>query len=446
MRIAVAGLGRLGLPFALCLAEAGHEVVGVDNCPAVVSAINARAVKTVEPGVVESLARQRTNLRATTSLADAVNASAATFIVVPTPSLASGAFSPDHVVDVLRGIARELTIGARNHLVVVTSTLSPGSMDQIRWVLEGDRRGEDGGLELCYSPAFAALGSAMKDITTPDLVVIGERDARAGRLLEDIYQPLHKNHPPTFRMTFANAEIAKLAVNAFVTMKISFANMLTALCEQHSGGDIDVVTAALAVDHRIGKGALRGGLAFGGPCFPRDNRALAHALISAGVGAELPLATDQVNVSQRQRLMQKVLQLCPAGGTVAILGIAYKAGTEVTDHAAGFHLLQDLENCGVRVKAYDPNIGPAGVEPQYAAMLCSSLAEALVNADVVVIATAWNGFRSVADQISAGKRPRLIDCWRLLDRPEDSSSSDAGRGAGVLTENVSADTDIRCGE
>lgn len=252
--LSVIGLGKLGAPMAACLAAKGFPVIGVDVDARKVDALNRAQAPVFEPGLPELLQVAKTRLKATQDIPTAVLNSEVTFVVVPTPSEPDGSFSLRYVLQACEGIADALRKKSLWHLVVITSTISPGSMDNsIRPLLEehsGKRSGIDFGL--CYNPEFIALGSVIRDFLNPDFVLIGESDERSGQVLEGIYRQVCENNPPVVRMNFINAELTKLAVNTFVTTKISFANMLARICEKLLGADVDVVTKALGLDSRIG--------------------------------------------------------------------------------------------------------------------------------------------------------------------------------------------------
>src|SRR5205823_4866373 len=175
---------------------------------------------------------------------------------------------------------------------------------------------------LCYNPEFVALGSVIRDLRNPDFVLIGESDPRSGEMLAALYPSLCDNDPPIARMNTVNAEIAKLAVNTFVTTKISYANMLAQLCSRLPGADVDAVTSALGLDGRIGERYLRGGARYGGPCFPRDNAAFASLARRLGTAAVLAQATDEVNRTQVAWVAQEVRARLEPGDVVAVLGLA----------------------------------------------------------------------------------------------------------------------------
>jgi UDPglucose 6-dehydrogenase len=288
--ISVIGLGKLGAPLAACLAAKGHSVIAVDVDAQKVDAINEGRAPVFEPGLEEKIGQSNGRLRATQDIAEAVAASEITFIVVATPSETDGGFSNRYVLATCESIGRALRSKTNFHVVALTSTVMPGSSDgEVRAALEkasGRRAGQDFGL--CYNPEFIALGSVIHDFLNPDFVLIGESDARSGGILESLYREVCDNSPMFARMNLLNAEITKLSVNAFVTTKISFANMLARMCELLPGASVDVVTAALGLDSRIGAKYLKGAVSYGGPCFPRDNLAL--AAFARGIGAPADLA------------------------------------------------------------------------------------------------------------------------------------------------------------
>jgi len=416
MKVSVIGLGKLGSPMAACLAARGLSVIGVDNDPRKVEAINSGKPPVHEPGLAEMLARSAGRLSARTDVESAVLESEATFIVVATPSEPGGGFSLRYAEPVAEAIGRALARHKNYHLVTMTSTVMPGMTGgRLREILEkasGKRSGVDFGL--CYSPEFIALGSVIRDFLNPDMVLIGEGDAKAGAMLEAIYRDVCENKPATARMSFVNAEITKLAVNSYITTKITFANLLARISERSPGANVDVITAALGLDSRIGPKYLKGAVSYGGPCFPRDNLAMSALARQLGVSQELPSTVDRFNRSQIVWLAEEVAKRC--SGRIGILGLTYKPGTDVVEEAAGFLLAQELARRGLSVSAYDPGFAqssarlPAGIAQAASAEAC------IDGADLVVLATPWPEFaRLPAERWARAAAPRVVlDCWRAL--------------------------------
>jgi UDPglucose 6-dehydrogenase len=416
VRACVIGLGKLGSPLAACLAAKGLTVIGVDHDPKKVEALQRGEAPVREPGLSEMLAQCGKRLTATVDIERAVSESEITFVVVSTPSEAGGGFSLRYVDPVCQEIGRSLAKRSDYHVVCLTSTVMPGTTGgAVRDLLEnasGKRMGVDFGL--CYSPEFIALGSVIRDFLNPDMLLIGESDARAGESLAAVYAQVCENKPAVARMSFVNAEITKLAVNTYVTTKISYANMLARICEQLPGANVDVITSALGNDTRIGPKYLKGAVSYGGPCFPRDNLAMAQLARQIGVPPDLAQAVDRFNRTQVQWLADQVQRRCT--GTAGILGLTYKVGTDVVEEAAGFLLAQELAVRGVRVLAYDPAYGKIAPPKSDGFKIAASAAGLIAESDLVVLATTWPEFQAIPrEQWARPGSPRtVVDCWRAV--------------------------------
>ena len=400
---------------AACLAARGIAVIGVDNDAHKVKEIQSLRSPVNETGLAEWLLRSAGRLTATQDIEAAVRDTDITFVVVATPSEPSGGFSLRYVEPVCQAIGRGLAQKSAYHVVCLTSTVMPGTTGgPVREALEkssGKRIGADFGL--CYSPEFIALGSVIRDFLNPDMLLIGESDARAGDFLSAVYAQVCENKPSVARMSFVNAEITKLAVNTYVTTKISYANMLARICERLDGANVDVITSALGFDTRIGPKYLKGAVSYGGPCFPRDNLALAQLARQLGVPGDLAQAVDRFNRSQVGWLADVVQQ--HSKGPVGILGLTYKANTDVVEEAAGFLLAKELATRGIKVNAFDP--GYCKRDAAVPNLIFTSSAEDCISqSDLVVLATAWPEFSQIpAQHWTRYSPPRtVIDCWRAV--------------------------------
>jgi UDPglucose 6-dehydrogenase len=255
----------------------------------------------------------------------------------------------------------------------------------------------------------------------PDFILIGESDKHAGDLLAGIYRQSVDNQPQVARMSFANAELTKLAVNTFVTTKISYANMLAEICERLEDGNVDAVTTALGLDTRIGAKYLKGSLGYGGPCFPRDNTALLTLAKNLGVVAPIPEATDQINKHQVPRLKHLATSHLPPGGCVGILGLSYKPQTNVIERAQGTELAQALLADGHAVVVHDP-WAMDSARPVLSGNIhfAGSVSECARKADVLIVTTPCKEFKvlKAQDLIRPRGRATVIDCWRLFDRAQ----------------------------
>jgi UDPglucose 6-dehydrogenase len=419
MKIAVVGLGKLGAPLAAVLATKGNDVLGIDVNPEAVRLMREGRAPVQEPRLQALMDISRDRLDATTDLGAAADRDV-TIVLVPTPSDERGGFTNAYVAAAIEGVGCGLAGRTEYHVVVVGSTVMPGACDsEIRATLErtsGRRVGDT--LGLCYSPEFIALGNVVRDLLRPDMILIGESDTRAGDVVEPLYRGMCENDPPLRRLTLVNAELTKIAVNTFVTMKISYANALADICERLPGADVDAVTDALGLDSRIGGKYLRGAIGYGGPCFPRDNKAF--AVLARDLGAEplLAEATDAINVAQTERLARIVRSRLTAGSVVGILGLAYKPDTAVLDESPGVALARMLvEQTGHDITIYDPLATEAAVRAlNGVAHGSGSVDELLARSDVVVIATPWPEFADLPlDSLDRdGERLVVVDCWGLL--------------------------------
>jgi UDPglucose 6-dehydrogenase len=415
--ISVIGLGKLGTPLAAVLASRGFDVIAVDRNARFVATLRAGRAPVAEPGVAELLSQPGIRLTATSDIDAAIERSEVTFVVVSTPSGPDGSFSNTQVISAVRDIGSTLRRKDRDHLVVIASTVMPGATGgPIQDALEaaaGRRVGDR--LALCYSPQFIALGSVVRDMLNPDFVLIGESDRNAGDTLEAIYRIVCDTQPPIRRMNFVNAELTKIALNSFVTTKISFANMVSEICDRLPGADAATVTAALGQDSRIGPKYLSPALGFGGPCFPRDKSAFASAARHVGVHADIAEATDTINRRQVARTCALVRSVLPHG-TVGVLGLAYKAGTPVIEASQGVMIAAMLSDAGYRVLVSDPEALDAAAAVLGKGVEAVAAEECAGRADVLVIATPWPSYRNLPVQaLRRLERPLpVIDCWRIL--------------------------------
>ena len=400
--ISVVGIGRLGICIAAVFAERQHHVIGVDIKEERVREVNEGKIKTTEPFLAEYLEylRNTEDLEATTDYGYAMANTDVTFIVVNTPSRADGSFSNEQVESALKGMSPALK-EKENHLIVVASTVMPGSMRDFSRLLDMPHVG------LCYNPSFIAQGNVIRGIQGPDLVLIGESDSRSGGLLEELWSETLRTRVPIVRMGWENAELTKITLNAYITMKISFANNLAEICERLEGGDVDAVTQAIGLDSRISGKYLKGALGYGGPCFPRDSRAFSRAASTLGVEAPIASMVDAVNRRQVERVLELVEGL---PGEKVVLGHTYKPGTDIIEESQAAEIAERLG-----AKWYDPSG-------------CSHTLEGILKgAGVVVVATPWPEFESLRRE-DLPEGCFVVDCWRLLRKEFEGDERYVGLG------------------
>lgn len=426
MNISVIGLGKLGLCTAACFAAAGHNVCGFDLSDFIRNELRGRRNPIEETGLSQLLEGAWSTLSIVDSYEEAVRSSEMTLIIVPTPSLPDGRFANDHLVKVLEGLAPALKEKDAFHIVDVVSTVMPGSCETLfKPLLElatGKRCGTDFGL--AYNPEFIALGSVIANFLNPDMVLIGCSDDRSGAALKALYASTCTTRPTMAVMSLINAEITKISLNCYVTMKISYANGLAALCERMPGADVDLITRAIGADSRVGEKYLKGGLGFGGPCFPRDNLAFQAFAGELGSEALLGRAVVAVNNAIPERLFGYISCHCAPPAKVALLGLSYKAETHIIEESHSIMLAHSLLAAGYQLSLHDPKALTAARELFNDRATCSpDPYECLAGASALVLLTDWQEYREldwnrIARLVPTGTL--VIDSWRVA-RDKDLS-------------------------
>lgn len=418
--ISVIGLGKLGLCTAVCFAYKGYKVIGVDVDIEKIEKINKGVSPIEETGLDLLLKKAKGNLTATQDYNHAISNTDVTFIVVATPSLADGSFSNEYLEKALHKTGEALKKKKGYHLVVITSTVMPQTVDTVaRFILErtsGRKCGVDFGI--AYNPEFIALGSVIHDFLNPDFILIGEISKKDGDVLEGMYKKTCESNPRFARMSPLNAEIAKISLNCYITTKITFANSLASICEKVNGADAHVITSALGLDSRIGAKYIRPGLGYGGPCFPRDNVAFSAFAKRLETKAKLAEMVDEVNRDQVSRVVNKINDIAfglngdKKKVRIGVLGLSYKPDTPIIEDSQAISIVQLLVNEGYSINVYDPQAmentrGMLGNTVRYA----KDKEDCLKDADMGIIAVPWKEFRKIA----LNKNIILLDCWRVVE-------------------------------
>lgn len=413
-RLGIVGLGKLGSPMVGVFADAGFNVVGSDISSDVVTSV-ARGIAPVdETGLQGLFDTAKDRIAATADVSELASDADVIFVIVPTPSGADAKFTNQYILDALKPIGEGISNSNDDKLVVITSTVMPGSTGgEIRDALEtasGRKLGEN--LGLCYNPEFIALGSVVRDMQYPDFILIGESSSKWGDWLEAIYKKSCKNTPEFRRMNFVNAEITKISVNTFTTTKISYANMLSELCDNLDGADADVVAHAVGADSRVGIKYLKAGVGYGGPCFPRDNKAFIALADSLGTNAAIARATDVINDHQLSRFEEAVVQNAAGDDTVGVIGLAYKNNTQVTEASQGWILAERLSARGYRTWTYDHHVQ---VSPE-GCVRADGLSSIATLAKTLIVMLPLEGLAAdLSDALAKLNRATtVIDPWRAL--------------------------------
>ena len=372
--------------------------------------------------VSELLREARSRLNFTNDSEYATENSDATFIVVPTPSNPDGSFSTRYIEQAAVPIGRALRRKSSFHVVTVTSTVLPGSMGRVIGPLIEETSGREMGKDfgLCYNPEFIALGDVVRGLLEPDFILIGECNKRSGDVLSGMYRPFCQKNPPIARMSLWNAELAKIALNVYVTAKITFANDLAAICEKMPTGNVDVVCNAMGLDSRIGSKYLMGGLSYGGPCFPRDNRAFSFTAQQLGCRADFSLAIDTLNRHHTDRIVTEVAQRLDSSNdsAVSVLGLTYKPNTDIIEESAAINIVIGLSKLEIRVRVFDP-VGMKSAEGFLGQNILrtSTVQDCLHESDFCIIATPLDQFKRLDPStfLNEMRHAIILDCWRILD-------------------------------
>ena len=435
LTIAIVGLGYVGLTTAVAFASRGLKVDGYDVDAAKVDRINGGDPGFHEPGVDGLL---RAALRKGFSARTEVGPADFYFITVGTPSLQDGSIDLSYVKEASHTIGSAMRQGNGYQVVVVKSTVTPGTTETIvRPVIESDsglRWGE--GFGLAMNPEFLKEGTAVRDTLEPDRIVVGEADKRSGDLLWKMYKKFYeKGMPQTLRTTPVNAELIKYANNAFLAAKVSYINMVANLCEKLPGADVEVVAKGIGMDSRIGGAFLKAGPGWGGSCFPKDLKNFRATFASLGLKAPMVDATIEVNENQPKTVVRAAEELLGGleGERVAVLGLAFKAETDDIRESVSIKIIDMILNHGAHVSTYDPAaMGTARKVLGDRVTFASSAIEALKGADCCIVATDWAEFRKLRakDFVSNMNHPAVVDTRRIYDHADFGSTRYVAIGLG----------------
>lgn len=410
MNIGIFGLGYVGCVTAACLAHDGHRVVGVDVNPAKVEILGSGLSPIVEPGLDALIAEavKSGGLRASMDYRQVVQQSDVSLICVGTPSNENGSLKLDYVMKVCREIGEALAEKQEYHVVVVRSTVLPGTVEEILIPILEEASGRKAGADfgVCMNPEFLREGSAIKDYYTPSLVMIGEIDRRSGDLVQQLYERVQA---PLNRAPIRTAEMVKYACNSFHALKVVFANEIGSLCKAN-GIDGQEVMEIFVQDRQlnISPTYLRPGFAFGGSCLPKDVRALLYRAKELDVECltlSSLLPSNQRQILQAIRMVERTRK-----NKVGILGLSFKAGTDDLRESPTITLAETLIGRGYRVRIFDDKVELSRLIganklflekelPHISSLLCGTLKELVDESEVLVITNGTQEFRQVPEMM-----------------------------------------------
>ena len=420
MRIAVIGTGYVGLVSGACFADFGHQVICVDKDAAKIAALEAGKMPIYEPGLdaIVKLNRAEERLSFVTDVASAVETAEVVFIAVGTPTRGDdGEADLSYVFDAAKDIAAAI----KNFIVVVDkSTVPVGTGDAVERIIRAER--PDADFAVVSNPEFLREGTAIYDFKHPDRIVIGSEDPRANVVMHEVYRPLYLNAAPFLFTGRRTAEVIKYAANAFLATKVAFINEMANLCEK-AGANVQEVARGMGLDGRIGSKFLHAGPGFGGSCFPKDTRALAHTARALGSPSLIVESVVASNAERKNKLTEKVLEACGgtvAGKTIALLGLAFKQNTDDVRESPAIHVAQALQALGATVRVFDPQAMEAARPVLPDAVYCANAYACAEGASALVIATEWDAFRALAlDRIRrALAEPNVVDLRNIYAAAE----------------------------
>ncbi|WP_156334731.1 UDP-glucose dehydrogenase family protein [Corynebacterium lowii] len=421
MKMSVIGTGYLGATHAACMAELGHEVLGVDVDKRKIDALAAATVPFYEPGLPEVLHRNLAagKLRFSTEYAQAAEHSQVHFLAVGTPQR-RGSYAAD--LTYVRAVIEELVpLLEGEHLILGKSTVPVGTAAQLQELADSLVR-PGASVEIAWNPEFLREGHAVDDTIHPDRLVLGLREGSgAEATVREIYAAPIAEGTPFLTMSLPTAELVKVSANAFLATKISFINAVSEVCEA-TGADVTALADAIGHDDRIGRKFLGAGLGFGGGCLPKDIRAFMARAGELGVDQALTFLreVDAINQRRRERVVELTRRFCEhslIGVRVCVLGAAFKPNSDDVRDSPALNVAGSLSLAGAHVTVYDPQAMENAARVFPTLTYAPSVEEALRDAQVVILATEWQEFRDLDPQETADlvERRNLIDARNVLD-------------------------------
>jgi len=444
--VSIIGTGYVGLVTGTCLSEFGLKVVCMDTDAGKIHDLEQGKIPIYEPGLAPLITKNVASgrLRFTTDIAEAVTASRVIFIAVHTPAVEDGSADLQHVLAAAASIARHMN-GYK--VIVNKSTVPIGTGRKVQAVIREElvRRGLAPDFDVVSNPEFLREGTAIRDFMHPDRVVIGGDNEKSREIIREIYNVLYLIETPFIFTSIESAELVKYASNAFLATKIAFINEVANLCDA-VGADVRDIAKAMGMDGRIGKYFLHPGPGYGGSCLPKDTKAVVKIGQEHGVSMSIIDAVDKSNDRQKRHMVEKIEARIPAleGKIVAVLGLAFKQGTDDIREASSIPIVLELLDKGARVKVYDPFAmenakkvpfakiasvessrhnalvdGDFGTGPSRI-MYCADEYDAAEGADAVVILTEWNQFRHLdLPRMAMSMRGRLFFDFRNIYEPAE---------------------------
>ncbi len=416
MQICVVGVGYVGLVTAACLAEAGNNVVCVDNDSEKIARLKDGVIPIYEAGLTEIVKRNEklSRLEFTTDLKYGLDNSLIIFLAVGTPSAQDGSADISAILSVAADIAENMS---DYRIIATKSTVPVGTHQKVIDIIKSKTNTP---FDYVSNPEFLKEGAAVEDFMSPDRIIIGTTNPEVENIMKQLYGPFMRKRSRILFMNPVSAEMSKYAANTMLATRISFMNEISVLCEK-LGADIEQVRQGLGSDSRIGSAFLFPGVGFGGSCFPKDIRALIHTGDLSGVEMTIAKSVRQVNVNQQERFAKRITDYFDGQydqTTLAVWGLAFKAKTNDVRESPAIYCIKKLLDCNIKIRAYDPEAAQAAKAALDGKIeIFKNGYDALDGADALVIFTDWQEFRNPDLELIASKlnKPVIFDGRNLYD-------------------------------
>lgn len=417
--IAIIGTGYVGLVSGSGISDFGHKVICADIDEEKIKVLQTGKIPIYEPGLDELVERntKAERLSFSTDVGKTIRDSEVIFIAVSTPQSENG----EADISAVKAVAKTIGQNLNNRKVVCTKSTVPIGTGKLVTSIINENNPEKMEFDYVSNPEFLREGSAVKDFLWPDRLVIGTESDWGFEVMRDVYRPLYINETPIVNTTVETAELIKYASNAFLSLKISYINEISALCEK-VGADVHVVAKTMGSDGRISPKFLHPGPGFGGSCFPKDTSALVSMAQNKNVPMRTIQAAIETNAHQKKRMVKKLQALTGdfSGLTIGILGLAFKSKTDDVRESASLEMVGSLLKAGAQVKAYDPEANTSFAEFYPQITYCKTWEEAVKDTDAVAVMTEWNEFRTMDAKTLKNlmKSPIILDTRNILSRNE----------------------------
>ena len=416
MQICVTGVGYVGLVTAACLAEAGNNVICVDNDNDKIEGLKNGVIPIYEPGLNEIVKRNEKlgRLHFTTDLKYGVDNSLIIFLAVGTPSAEDGSSDLSAIFSVAKGIAENLN---EYRIVATKSTVPPGTSKKVTDIISSTTSIP---FDYVSNPEFLKEGAAVEDFMSPDRIIIGTNNPPVREIMQQLYSPFMRKSSRILFMDPISAEMAKYAANTMLATRISFMNEISGLCEK-IGADIEQVRRGLGSDSRIGSAFLFPGVGYGGACFPKDIKALVHTGFEQGIEMTIAKSVQKVNVIQQERFARRIIDYFVGRQEqikLAVWGLAFKAKTDDVRESPAINCIRNFLDCNMKVTAYDPEAASSALKVLDGRIeTVANGYDTLDGADALVIFTDWQEFRNPDFEIITAKlkKPVIFDGRNLYD-------------------------------